>query len=155
MVYLAVRPFGPLFKFSLRRIALNFLSNFNESSILVITSKFLSMYLYSSVSTVETPTLNSTKSLSKVFAVYSKSWCPFLWNAPTIAVKDSIIGAIPSRLWLPRVLNYSIVPNSSMSLTSLLWKRSNLPKIWLVENSNCFPFGIFMSLSLVNSYYFW
>ena len=40
-------------------------------------------------------------------------------------------------------------------LLTLRENRLNLPKIALVENSNCLPFGIFMSLCLVWSYCFW
>jgi hypothetical protein len=71
--------FNPFLKLSLWRMLLNFLRRFNEVSMLVITSKFLSIYCWSSVSTEETSTLKLTKSLSKVLLAESRSlWFFFL-----------------------------------------------------------------------------
>ena len=119
---------------------------------LEITSKFLSMQCWRSVSTEETPTLNSTKSLSKVLMLNSSNLWFFFLKEMTNLSKVSRIGVIPSRLCFSKVLNWLMVEKSSMSLVILLQKSSNLPKIWFGENSNCLPFGMFIRRSLVNSY---
>ena len=120
-----------------------------------MTSNFFWMYSWSSDSEDETATLNSTKSLSNEFCSKLRSLCFFFLNCSTDALKVFIISSMFSSLFLPRVSNCWIVPNNSISFETLLQNRSNFPKIWFSENSNCFPFGMFISFSLVISYWVW
>ena len=144
-----------LLKKSLFKIYINFGSNFKESSTLQITSNFLRMYCWSSASEDESTTLNSIKYLSnKLCSKLSSLWFFFL-NLSTDVLKVFMISSMFSRWCLPRVSNCWIVPNNSMSFETLLQNRSNFQRILFGENSNCFPFGMFISFSFVISYWAW